>query len=406
LIFGYRVRDEQGRLKSGTWEADHKNTVVAGLLCQNYYIVSLKELQSNQSFGHVEINLQSFKQVSGQDLVFFTRQLSIMLAAGLPILRCLKVLAEQTVNPKLKKVVLTIQEDIESGLPLWEAFGRHSHIFSSVYINMLKAGETAGVLDTVLNKLSYHLEKEQKFKAKLKSASIYPLFISVLAVVVVILIITLIMPSFVSIFESSGVQLPLPTRLLLGVSTFLKINGPLILIGFLSLILLIRWVKGTTRGRFIYDRILVHLPIFGKSIIRIAEARFARTLGILIRSGINVLQALEVVEEVVGNAVIGRAISGACRSIKEGDSITSPLQRSGLFEPLVTHMIAVGEETGRLDEILIHLSEYYEDELIHMLDNLVAIIEPLLILLVALVVGGVVIAILYPMFDMINLVGV
>ena len=406
MRFGYRVRDEQGRLKSGTWEADHKNTVVAGLLYQNYYIVSLKELQSGQPAVQVEFHLSSLKKVNGQDLVIFTRQLSVMLAAGLPILRCLKILAEQASNTCLKDVALRIQEDIETGLPLWEAFGRHSQIFSRVYISMLKAGETGGVLDAVLDKLSYHLEREQEFNSKLKSASIYPLFISIMAVLVVLLVITLIMPRFVSIFESSGVQLPLPTRLLMRLGAFLKTGGLFIFIGVISLIYLIKRFKGTTEGRLIYDSILLHLPILGRIINHIAIARFARTLGILIKSGINALQALEVVENIAGNAAIGKAIAGACRSIKEGDSITSPLQSSGLFEPLVTHMIAIGEETGRLDEMLIHLSDYYEGELIHTLDTLIAVIEPLLIFLVAIVVGGVVIAILYPMFDMINLVGV
>ena len=406
MRFKYRVRDEQGRLRSGIWEADHKNTVVEGLLFQNYYIISLKELQSGEKAGQIDINLSSLRKVSGQDLVVFTRQLSVMLAAGLPIMRCLKILAEQTSNSGLKNAALRIQEDIETGLPLWEACGRHSKIFSRVYISMLKAGETGGVLEIVLDKLSYHLEKEQEFHSKLKSASIYPLFLSILAVLVLVLIITLIIPRFVSIFQSSGVQLPLPTRLLIGVSTFLKTGGLFIVIGMLGLLYLIKMIKGTVRGRFIYDSILLHLPLLGRSISQIAVARFARTVGILIKSGINVLQALEVVEDTVGNAVIGRAISGACSSIKEGESITSPLRRTGVFEPMVTQMIAVGEETGRLDEMLIHLSDYYEGEIIHTLDTLITIIEPLLIFLVALVVGAVVIAVLYPMFDMINLVGV
>lgn len=406
MKFEYRVRDEQGRLKSGIWEADHKNSVVAGLLLQNYYIVFLKELQAGQRDGQMEIHLSSFKKVNGQDLVIFTRQLSVMLAAGLPIMRCLKILAEQACNPRLKDVVLRIQEDIETGLPLWEAFARHPEIFSRIYISMLKAGETGGVLDAVLDKLSYHLEKEQEFNSKLKSASIYPIFISILAVSVVLLVITLIMPRFVSIFASSGVQLPVPTRLLIGASELLKTGGLSTFISLFGLIFLIKHFKGTARGGLIYDSILLHLPLLGRSIRQIAVARFARTLGILIKSGINVLQALEVVEDIVGNAVIGRAIAGACHSIKEGESITSPLQRTGLFEPLVTHMIAVGEETGRLDEMLIHLSDYYEVELIHTLDTLIAVIEPLLIFMVALVVGGVVISILYPMFEMINLIGV
>ncbi|MEA4923983.1 MAG: type II secretion system F family protein [Syntrophomonadaceae bacterium] len=406
MKFRYRVCDDRGRPKSGTWEAERKDTVVAGLLDQNYYIVSLQELPSAQLPGNLDLNLGSFKKVGSQELVAFTRQLSIMLAAGLPIMRCLRVLEEQAANPRLKQAILQIQDDIETGSSLGEAFSRQAAIFSGVYISMLKAGETAGTLDMVLNKLSYHLAKEHEFSGKLKSASIYPIFISVIAVMVVLLIITVIMPRFVSIFESSGMQLPLPTRVLMDLSAFLHSQGLLLLIGFILITGFMKWFKRTAEGELVCDTILLHLPIVGRCANRLALARFARTLGILTRSGINIVQALEVVKDVVGNAAISKVVAEAKGSIMEGDNIAGPLQASGWFDPLATQMIAVGEETGRLDDILIHLSDYYEGELISSLDRLTTLIEPTLIFLVAIVIGGVVISVLYPMFDMINLVGI
>lgn len=405
MRFEYRVRDEQGRLKSGIWEAEHKEAVVEGLLDRNYYIVALKELYSGEQNLNIEIQPDNFRRVNDQDLAVFTRQLSVMLAAGLPIVRCLHILTEQTSNPRLRNAAQRIKEDVETGLSLGEAFGRHSKIFSGVYLSMLKAGENGGVLDSVLDKLSYYLEKERGFYAQLRSASIYPLFISLFAVLVLLLVITVIIPRFASIFQSAGVELPLPTRLLIEIGAVMQAQGLFIIAGISGLLWLIKRCRATTKGGLAYDTILLHLPVLGRSIRQIAAARFARTLGILLKGGINVLQALEVVEGMVGNVVLGRAISAACCSIREGDSITHPLQRTGVFEPIVTHMIAVGEETGRLDEMLIHLSEYYEDELLHTLDSLLKIIEPLLIFLVALMVGGIVIAMLFPMLEMINLVG-
>jgi type IV pilus assembly protein PilC len=349
--------------------------------------------------------LYDLKKVNTRELVILTRQLSTMLGAGLSILRCFKILEDQTANKKLKKAVQEIRGDIEEGLALWEAIARHPGIFSGIYINMIRAGELGGVLEAVLDRLSYHLEREQEINSKIKSASIYPMIISIFAVLVVVFIITFVMPMFVSVFQSSGVQLPLPTRILLGAGAFLKSWGIHIVLGISVLIFLMkRWGK-TTSGRFIYDSFYLHLPIIGKTVGRIAVARFARTMGTLVKSGIPVLQALQVMEHVVGNAVIARAIARARSSIKEGETITKPLMETGVFEPMVTQMIAIGEETGSLDEMLMCMSDYYERELMYTVDAMMAVIEPLLILMVAILVGGVVVATLLPMFDMMNLVG-
>jgi type IV pilus assembly protein PilC len=392
-------------MSSGTLEAEHKNTVIERLLGQGLYIVSLKEIVQTGKNIHFDLIFSTLTRVSTRDLVVFTQQLSTMLAAGLPIIRCFNILGEQTANPKLRKAILKIKEDIEAGLALWEAIAKHPEIFSQVYISMIKAGELGGVLDPVLERLAYHLDRENEINAKVKSASIYPAIICIFAIFVVIFIISFVMPMFVGMFESSGVELPLPTRILLGTGAFIKTWGLFILIGTMSFVFLMkRWGK-TKKGRYIFDSFYLRIPLIGKTINRIAVARFARTMGTLVKSGIPVLQALEVMEEVVGNAVIGRAIAEASSSIKEGETINIPLMETGVFEPMVTQMIAVGEETGNLDQMLMRMSDYYERELLHTVDALLAVIEPVLILAVAVIVGAVIVATLLPMFDMTTLVG-
>jgi type IV pilus assembly protein PilC len=328
-----------------------------------------------------------------------------MLAAGLSILRSFSILGAQTDNKKLKAAIMQIREDIESGTALWEAMSKHPKIFSSVYVSMIRAGEMGGVLDTVLERLGDHLERDAEINSKVKSASIYPTIITIFAVIMVFGIITFVMPTFTAMFTSAGVELPAPTRILLGVGLFLK---KFILLVFAVIILIIFLLKkwGTTKaGRYFYDNIFLRVPILGTTISRIVVSRFARTMGTLVKSGIPVLQALEVVEDVVGNAVIARAISKARKSIKEGETITGPLEATGAFEPMVTQMIAVGEETGSLDEMLTRMSDYYDREVMYSIEALMSMIEPLMIVVVALMVGGVVIATLLPIFDMMKLVG-
>jgi type IV pilus assembly protein PilC len=375
---------------------------VDSLLNQGYYVLSLNEIQ--QSGQDVKFSF-SMGKVKTRDLVVFTRQLSTMIVAGLSILRCFKILGAQTKNEKLKEAVLAIRDDMEAGLAMWEAMARHPAIFSKVYISMIKAGEIGGVLDNVLDRLGEHLEREEEINSKIKSASIYPAIISVFAVLMVFFIITFVMPTFVGMFQTAGVVLPLPTRILLNLGTFLR--DKIILVGIIAggaVVLLQRWGK-TEVGRLFYDNLLLHAPVIGNTISRITVARFSRTMGTLVQSGIPVLQALEVVEDVVGNAVISRAVSKARAGIKEGETITGPLEETGVFEPMVTQMIAVGEETGSLDDMLIRMSDYFEREVMYTVDAMMSVIEPLLIIMVAVLVGGVVIATLLPIFDMMNMVG-
>lgn len=400
MEFAYKVRDRSGAILKGQLEAEDKNTVISSLINQNYYILSLEQVQ--RSSKEVEFSLN---RVKIQDIIVMTRQLSTMMAAGLPILKCFSILGEQISNNKLKKTILEIRDNIEGGMPLWQAVARHPNIFSPVYISMIRVGELGGILDTILDRLSIHLEREQEITSKIKSASIYPAIISIVAIIMVFCIITFVMPTFTSIFQASGTSLPTPTRILLGLSDFFRHYLLHLVVAIaVAIFALKRWGK-TNSGRFFFDNLYLHLPIIGKTLSRVTVARFARTMGTLLRSGIPVLAALEVVEAVVDNAVISRAIRNARKSISEGDSITQPLAATGVFEPMVTQMIAVGEETGALDEMLIRMSDYFDKELSYMIESLMAVIEPVLILIVALMVGGIVIATLLPMFEIANAVG-
>jgi type IV pilus assembly protein PilC len=400
LKFAYRVRDRQGRTEKGILEADNHNTIVQSFLNQGYYILLLKE--AKQSGPDITITFN----VPTRDLAVLTRQLSTLIAAGLPIIRCFEILGKQTANKKLRTAMTKIQNDIENGETLWASMTKYPEIFSPIYISMIKAGELGGILDMVLERLSRYLERELEIDSKIKAASIYPIIISTFAVLVVFFIITFVMPTFLDLFQSSQVELPLPTRILLSTGTILKNTWMYLITGIIILLAALkRWGK-TKNGRLCYDYVYLHIPILGKVLSRIIVARFARTMGILIRSGIPILQALEAVEEVVGNLIISRAINQARASIKDGNSITGPLVDTGVFEPMVADMIAVGEETGTLDEMLLRISDYFDREAVHLIDAMMAILEPILIFTVAIIVGGVVIATLLPIFEIINVMGV
>lgn len=376
--------------------------VIESLLNQGFFVVSLQEIKSSSHKINFKFN---WGHVRNRDLVVFTRQLSTMLSAGLSILRSFSILSQQTTNKTLKKAVLDIRADIESGTALWESMAKHRQIFSPIYISMIKAGELGGVLDNVLDRLGEHLEREQEISSKVKSASVYPAMVSVFAVLVIIFILTFIMPTFTSLFQSSGVELPWTTRTLLSMGLFLKRQMLYLLLLLVFIGYLLKGWGKKEEGRLFYDKLYLRIPLLGKALSRIIVARFTRTMGTLVRAGIPILQALEVVEDVVGNAVIAQAIHKARLSITDGESITRPLEATGVFEPMVTQMIAIGEETGSLDQMLAKMSDYYEKEVIHMIDAMMSLIEPLLILIVGLLVGGIVVATMLPIFDMIHLVG-
>lgn len=402
MQYSYKVRDPGGRMASGQIEAENRNSVIDSLLKQNYYILSLTENPVSSSPLGKSIELGG---ISTRDLVIMTRQLSTMLAAGLSILRAFSILGEQTASKKLRRTILQVRDDIEEGMALWQAMSRHPRVFSQIYINMIRAGELGGVLDMVLDRLSSHMEREDEIETKVRNASIYPAVIAVFALLVVVGIITFVLPTFAAMFADAGTALPLPTRILLGISVIIKSYWYILIPGIVVSIGLWRYIGTTTGGRWFYDSVKLKTPVIGRTVSRIVEARFARTMGTLVRSGIPVLQALESVEGIAGNVVVADGLKKARESIAEGESITGPLQRVGIFEPMVTQMIAVGEETGTLDEMLVRMADYYDKEVMYMVEAMMAIVEPLLIIVVASMIGAIIVATMLPMFDMFAVVG-
>jgi len=403
LKFHYRVKDRTGKTRQGVLDGDNRSSVVESLIAQGFYVLKIEEVK--HAGLSMEISMSFLKSVSTRDLKTFTRQYTKMINSGLSILKCFSILGQQTENKAMKKAVLKIRDHLEAGIPLHEALNNHPKIFSRMYINMVRAGEIGGILDQVLERLSDHMEREQEIASKVKSASVYPIMVSIFAVLAVFFIITFIMPTFTSMFVQAGVALPAPTRALLNVGTFLKAWWYGVFGGIVLLMLGIKQWQKTSSGKLFFDNLYLHLPLVGKTVSKITVARFARTMGTLVQSGIPVLQALEAVEEVVGNEVVARAIRKARASVREGEGISGPLMETRVFEPMVTQMIAVGEETGMLDDMLVKVSIYFEREVMYLIDALMSVLEPLLIMIVAVLVGGIVIATLMPMFDMVNAIG-
>ena len=403
MQFQYRVRDAQGRLQTGVLGAENRDHVIDRLLSQGYYIVGLEEKRERRRVQELPF-LQP--RVTLRELGMISRQLSAMLGAGLALLRCLDILQAQTSNKTMIRVLEQVKEDIKAGAAFWEALAAHPLVFPPVFISMIRAGEVGGVLDTVLGRLSEHLEREYEMEARIKSASAYPVIVAIVALVVVFFILSFIMPTFVGMFQAAEVDLPGATRALLAASLFLRSRYGLILILMLVLYLVFRQIGRMPAGRYCYDYLKLHMPVVGPSISRIIAARFTRTMGTLVGSGIPILQALEVSRGVVNNAVVSRAIARTRHSIREGDSIAAPLEATGVFDPMVSQMIAVGEEAGALDDMLIRMSDFYEREVMYSVEAMMSVIEPLLILLLALLVGGIVVATLLPVLDLMNTIGI
>lgn len=405
MIYNYRARDAAGGIVQGALEADNRNLVVESLLRQNYTILELREDKYKTAQKTSFLYAPLFQSVKINDLSLFTRQLSTMVGAGLPIIRSFQILEDQTKNPLLRKIAGQIKVDLEGGLGLNEAMSRHPKVFSPMYVSMVRAGETGGALDTVLHRLADSLERDREINSKVKSASIYPIMVMCVAVLVVVFILTFVMPTFVESFASSGTELPAFTQFFLNISDFLRNNGLWLLLGLIVLVIVLKYLGTTAGGRLFFDTLYLKMPIVGKAVNRVAVSRFTRILGTLISSGVPILQALEVLQGVVGNRVISDAIGRARESIREGQSIAAPLAATGVFEPMVPQMIAVGEETGALDDMLERMSVFYDNEVTFAIDAMLKSMEPAMIIIVGIIIGMIIIATYLPVFNIINTIG-
>jgi type IV pilus assembly protein PilC len=399
--FTYKARNRQGEILQDQMEGPDTMTVASQLRQQGLLVIDVKE----QSVAQKDI-LEPFKKVKLGDLVVFSRQFATMINAGLPIVRALYILSEQTENPKLKEVVVDVRKDVEAGLALSEALEKHPKVFNKLYVEMVRAGEIGGILGGVLLRVADQLEGDQELRRKVKSAMSYPTIVLILAILAASFMLIFIVPVFATMFEDLGGTLPLPTRVAMGLSDILtSIFGVFLYAGMIAGVFgFLRW-KNTENGRRIWGRVSLRIPFkIGDVIHKVALARFARTLGTLSAAGVPILQALEITGSSSGNWVVENALFKARDAIRQGIPIYKPLEEDTVFPPMVTRMIAVGEETGDIDGMLGKIAEFYESEVDATVKALTSIIEPLMIVVVGGIVGGIIIAMYLPMFKIFELV--
>jgi type IV pilus assembly protein PilC len=396
--FLYKARDTGGKLISGTVGADNQLLVMQKLREMGVTPVEVKA----QRKVSMDINLA--RKVKMKDLAVFSRQFATMVNSGLPILQALTVLEQQTESVLLKKAVVIIRSDIEQGASLSAALAKHPKIFSKLYISMVRSGEMGGVLDAVLVRLASNMERDVSLRNRIRSAMTYPIVVLGFVGMILAAMLIFIVPQFKSIYDSLHGTLPLLTRVLLGASDIVRHKSLFVLAFFAGIVFAIKRVKKTDRGLLMYDRIKLKVPVFGQLFLKTALSRFTRTLGVLSKSGVPILQSLEVVSDTVNNSLIKQAVLDVQDSVMRGESLAKPLRAHKVFPPMVVQMLAVGEETGSLDTMLEKVAEFYDDEVTAMVDQLTSLIEPVMIGLVGGMVGIAVIALYMPMFNVINLI--
>lgn len=396
-VYTYRGTNRSGGTVSGELAATSK-TELANLL-KRQQITPSKMSEKGKEFS-----LPTFGGgVNAKELAIFTRQFSVMIDAGLPLVQCLEILGGQQENKTFQKVLIGTRASVEGGATLSAAMRQFPKVFDALYVNMVEAGETGGILDTILQRLSTYIEKNVKLQRAVKSAMVYPVGVLSIAGGVIILLLWKVVPIFATLFAGLGAELPLPTKIVINLSNFVgSIFGLLILVAFAGIIFGLKTWYGTAQGRYAIDSVILKLPVLGILMRKIAVARFTRTLGTLIASGVPILEGLDITAKTAGNAVVERALFAVRKSLEEGKSLTEPLKESEVFPGMVTQMIAVGEQTGAMDAMLSKIADFYEEEVDAAVKDLLTALEPIMIVVLGLVVGGVVISMYLPLFSLIG----
>jgi type IV pilus assembly protein PilC len=400
--YAYKVRDREGKMLGGTLEAESEDAVVTRLRQLGLAPISI---QAEKGAGiKTEIRLPGAGRVKLKDLAVFSRQFATMINSGLSLLRALTILGEQTSNRRLGQVITRVRAEVEQGASLSGAMAKHPKVFNRLYVSMVRAGEIGGFLDQVLVKVAETFEKEVTLRGKIRSAMTYPVVVFAMVLMIVSAMLIFVVPTFATLYDSLGGTLPLPTRLLMGASDGLRRFFPLIVLALVGLGFAYKRWRATASGRYRLDQFKLKVKVFGPLFHKSALSRFSRTLSTLIRSGVPILQALEIVAETVNNGVISRAVKDVQDAVREGESLATPLSRHPVFPSMVVQMMAVGEETGALDTMLGKVADFYDQEVEAAVASLTSMIEPLLIGVMGAAVGGMVIALYLPLFNIINLV--
>jgi type IV pilus assembly protein PilC len=398
--YQYSGIGSNGKPMTGTIAANNADEVSRLLRQQRVRVTKVEPVGSKASAFSL-LNRQR-KVVTQEEVAVFTRQFSVMIDAGLPLVQCLDILSTQTDNKYFGEVLAEVREEMEGGAALADALAQHPKVFSPLFCNMIAAGEAGGILDIILRRLATYIEKAVKLKRAVKSASIYPAVIISVACAVVTIILWKVIPTFAGLFAGLGAQLPLPTRIVVMASNFVGAYMPYLIVAIAVGVVAVRNYYKTDGGQLVIDRMLLRMPVIGLLLRKIAVARFCRTLATLVTSGVPILEALSITASTAGNRVISDAVLDTRKNIEAGRSLASPLEASGAFPPMVTQMIAVGEETGSLDTMLSKIATFYEEEVDTAVEGLMALLEPVMIVFLGVIIGGIVVSMYLPMFDLIN----
>src|SRR6185436_1461193 len=398
-LFQYTARTLKGELVNDKIELASRDDVIAHLRKNRMVVVQVR--QAPKEF---KLSLKFGSGIKTRDVVILTRQFATMINAGLPLVQALDILAKQSENKVLAEVTRAVVFDVESGHTVADALAKHPNAFNELYVNMVAAGEAGGILDTILMRLATFLEKNDALVRKVKGAMIYPAVIMSVAAIAIVVLLIFVIPVFEGMFSSVGLALPMPTRIVIGASRFLKSYWWIVLAVVVTGSYMFKKYYATSNGKLNIDRLMLKMPVLGDVLRKSAVSRFTRTLGTLISSGVSILEGLEITAKTAGNRVIQDAIMLSRSSIAGGDTIAQPLQKSKVFPPMVISMIAVGEQTGGLDEMLSKIADFYDEEVDAAVSNLLSLLEPIMIVFLGVVVGGMVVAMYLPIFDMINAV--
>jgi len=397
--YSYNAKDKNGRAVNGVLEGGSELEISEVLHRQDLVVVSIelaKGKKSSAGHKHGKIKLD--------DLVIFSRQLATMIDAGIPLVQCLGILSEQIENLPLREVVSTVRQDIVAGISFCDALAKHPQVFSNLFINMVRAGEASGMLADILDRLAAYLEKSASLNRKIKSSLVYPAVVVTIAIMITSVLLLKVVPTFKGIFDSLGGKLPLPTVILITISELFRKAFLLLAGGLVLLFILFKKYIATEKGRYNFDKLKLRLPILGELFRKVALAKFARTFSTLVKSGVSVLTALEIVATTSGNKVVEEAISACRSSVREGETIARPMTKSGIFPPMVCRMISVGEQTGQLEKMLSKIADFYDEQVDAAVSGLTSMIEPVIIVFLGVVVGGIVIALFLPIFKITELV--
>ncbi len=395
-VYKYKAVDKTGKNIKGEYSAKSLHDVQSMLRTKGYFPTKIEVATANKDISI----LDTFTFITLKDIAVFCRQFYTMLNAGVTIIKCLDILRVQTEKRKLREILENVYEEVQKGLTFSESLRNYESVFPELLVNMVEAGEASGNLDIIMDRMATHYEKENRIRNKLRGAMVYPIILGIISVLVVVFLLTYVMPTFVGMFEGSGVELPLPTRILLAISTFITNYWYICLAIVFTAGYMMKKYAQSENGKLVIDNIKFKIPVIKGTTQKVVTSRFTRTLSTLLSSGIPLIQALDIVSRVVVNKVVQKGITTAKDDVKKGISLSEPIKRIGVFPPMVDSMISIGEESGSLDDILDKTANFYDEEVEVALQRMTTIIEPIMIVIMALVIGSIVIAMVLPMFDM------